>query len=98
MSASDWAMVIGAGALGVVSIVNAFGQYWGRKEVKTVQAQNEKLQEAATVAGSKLDVIHDLTNSNMTAVKNQLSAALNRIDKLENLLVSQRRSGGDDAH
>jgi cell division septum initiation protein DivIVA len=100
MSASDWAMMIGAAALGIVSIVNAFGQYWGRKDVKTVKAQNEKLQEAANIAGGKLDVIHDLTNSNMAAVKNQLAAALNRIDKLENLLVAQGRprDDGDSAH
>jgi len=91
MSASDWAMMIGAVALGIVSIVNALGQYWGRKDARFVKAQNDKLQTTVDVSDGKLDQIHDLTNSNMSALKDQLEAAMNRIDKLEGLLVERSK-------
>ncbi len=40
-------------------------------------------------ADRKLDVIHDLTNSNMSALKAQLATALARIDSLETALIAK---------
>lgn len=83
MSASDWVMLIGAMAGGIVLVINAFGTYWGRKEVQQVRQEQTDL---AATADKKLDVIHDLTNSAMSKLKEQLATALTRIDTLEKML------------
>lgn len=77
VSAPDWVLIIGAIAGGVVLVINAWGTYFGRKEAR----------EAALTASGKLDVIHRLTNSSMTALKTELETALARIEKLEGLLT-----------
>lgn len=91
VSASDYVLIIGAVAGGLVLCINAYGTHYGRKEA----------QEAAKVAVEKLDVIHDLTNSSMAALKSELAetktqwkAALERIARLENMLeaAQMRRS------
>jgi uncharacterized protein HemY len=56
----------------------------------TTTARVAVLNGKADDAAAKLDQIHDLTNSNMTALKNQLAAALDRIEALEHLLQSGR--------
>ncbi len=78
MSAVEIITVIAAVSAAVVSIVNAIAAGWGRQ---AAQARGERAEQ-------KLDVIHDLTNSNMTALKGQLATALDRIEKLETLLAS----------
>jgi len=87
-------LLIGAIAGGFVLVINALGQWWGHQDAREAKAQRIEIahtaQATAEVADRKLDVIHDLTNSNMTALKAQLAAALARIDKLENLLVERR--------
>jgi len=96
MSASDWVLIIGAVFGGAVLVINAFGTFWGRHEAKVVAA-DAKADRA--VAQGKLDVIHDLTNSNLSALKGQLTTATARIEKLEALLVAQydqqRQQGRD---
>lgn len=72
-SATAYVVIISAVAAALVSIVNAVSAGWGRQEARYSAAQ-------ATV---KLDQIHELTNSNMTALKAQLQAALDRINALE---------------
>ena len=41
----------------------------------------------------RLETIHDLVNSNLTRVKQELEVALTRIDALESLLSQEPRSG-----
>jgi hypothetical protein len=50
--------------------------------------QTQGLVTKADDAAVKLDQIHELTNSNMSALKQQLSAALARIDALEGRLIA----------
>ncbi len=68
--------IIAGSAGGLVSVVNAVAAGWGRDAAKRRSQQ----------VNSKLDVIHDLTNSNLATVKAQLSTALARIERLEALL------------
>ena len=42
----------------------------------------------------RLETIHDLVNSNLTRVKQELEVALTRIDALETLLSQERPSRG----
>ncbi len=42
----------------------------------------------------RLETIHDLVNSNLTRVKQELEVALTRIDALESLLSQERPSRG----
>jgi hypothetical protein len=42
--------------------------------------------------GGKLDVIHELTNSNLAAVKTALVAANARIERLEGLLTARKEN------
>ncbi len=87
---AGWTVIISTITAGIVSIVNAIGNFWGRSEARqtashikdTVVATTAKLE----TADHKLDVIHDLTNSSMTALKAQLATALARIDTLETIL------------
>jgi hypothetical protein len=75
--------VIAATAAALVTVINAVAAGWGRTEAR----------EAATSASAKLDQIHELTNSNMTALKAQLAAALDRINALEERLISHGATG-----
>jgi hypothetical protein len=93
MTATDWVLIITAVFVGIVSVVNAWGTHFGRKEAK---AAVQEARDSRHEASGKLDVIHDLTNSSMTALKGELAAALMRIDKLEGML-SDRLRRVDDA-
>ncbi len=82
MTATAWVTVIAATAAALVSVVNALAAGWGRQEARRV----------AATASTKLDEIHELTNSNMTALKGQLATALARIEALESKLLQHGRS------
>jgi ribosomal protein L7/L12 len=84
MTTPDIVIVVTVTATAFVTVINAVAAGWGRQAAKD---RGERAEQ-------KLDVIHDLTNSNMTALKQQLAAtglqlaaALDRIDKLETLLT-----------
>jgi hypothetical protein len=81
-NAAAWVTIIAASAAAVVSILNAWNGSTGRQEAR----------DAATSASGKLDTIHELTNSNMAALKLQLATALGRIDALENKLLANGKS------
>lgn len=74
----------------LVLIINAFKT----REVKAAVAEIKgELVTRDDVANGKLDQIHTLTNSNMAAVQEKLKNALDRIDRLEELLVKATTKG-----
>lgn len=73
MTTSDALTLIAATAGALVLVINAIAAGWGRKDAR----------DAAASADRKLDQIHDLTNSNLTALKAELKTALERIERLE---------------
>lgn len=90
MTAEGWVLIIGAFFAGIAGCISAWGTYYGRKEARFVA---EQASEERKLASGKLDVIHDLTNSKMTALKEELAEtkrqwtiALDRIGRLEVLL------------
>jgi len=67
----------------------------GKRAAITNLAQALKLEDKVDdntakteTVNKKADVIHDLTNSNLTAIKTELSEAKTRIEKLENLVLT----------
>ncbi len=87
-------LLVAAIAQAVVTIIKAIADGWGRAAVKAdVERARvdlaDKSARIADVTNGKLDQIHELTNSNLTALKAQLAAALARIDHLETLLSHQ---------
>lgn len=76
-SATAYVVIVSAVGAALVSIVNAVGSWWGRQDARV----------AAVAAIGKLDQIHELTNSNMTAIKVQLQIALARIEMLERMFL-----------
>jgi hypothetical protein len=83
MTTIEVVTVIAAVAAAIVTIVNAVAAGWGRS------AASKERQEIGARTDHKLDEIHTLTNSNLTNVKEQLATALDRIEKLEQLLVKR---------
>lgn len=90
MTAQDWVLIIGAIFGGIVLCINTWAQHFGRKEARAIA---EQAAEERKIASGKLDIIHDLTNSKMTALKDELAEtklqwqiALDRIGRLETLL------------
>ncbi len=90
MTSDGWISIIGAICVGVGYIVKELAAGWGTRRVK------DQLHEAS----GKLDVIHDLTNSSMTALKLELSdlkqnhkLALERIERMET--ANRRRRSTD---
>lgn len=95
MTPDGWVIIIGAFFGGIVLCINAWGTHFGRKEARAVAA---KASEERKIASGKLDIIHDLTNSKMTALKDELAEtklqwqiALDRIGRLEILLQAATR-------
>lgn len=83
--------LIAAAAAAIVSMINAVANGWGRAAVKQqLESVRTDTLHQGEIANTKLDVIHTLTNSNMTELKRQLSVALERIEKLESLLDTRR--------
>ncbi len=93
MTASDYVLIIGAVAGGIVLCINAYGTHYGRKEAKEAASEAKAARHEAS---DKLDVIHDLTNSSMTALKAELATALSRIARLEDLLEAARERRATD--
>lgn len=92
MNTPDITTVIGAIVIGLVTIINAVGSYWGRQ---TARKEHVETIGRALQADRKLDEIHELTNSNLSMVKSQLKEAKERIDKLESLILSISKSKSD---
>lgn len=80
MTSSEIVTIISALAVALVSVITAW-----RSGAK-VEVMQQKAEHSAEVAGEKLDAIHELTNSNLTAVKAALAKADERIVKLEGML------------
>ena len=80
ITAPEVIIIITTSASAVVTIINSIASGWGRSEL------NKKADDAnikQDVVSNKLDVIHQLTNSNLTSVQDQLRIALDRIERLE---------------
>lgn len=77
MTAPELVTVIGAVAAAAVSIINGINSSRGRSEAR------EKTAVVAAQTNGKLDQIHELTNSTMTALKEELAVAHARISVLE---------------
>ena len=86
MTSSEIVTIIAA--IGVV-IVNIIVAWRTGIKVEVAQQNTERNME---LNSTKLDKIHELTNSNLTAVKADLSIANERIIKLENLLEKKEMS------
>lgn len=82
MSSQEITTIISALALGIVQVIVA----WHAGQ-KIDQAQMITVKHDAK-ADDKLDAIHELTNSNLHAVKADLIIANERIAKLELLLTN----------
>lgn len=96
MTAEGWVLIIGAFFAGVAGCISAWGTHIGRKEARRVA---EEASEQRKIASGKLDIIHELTNSKMTALKDELAEtkrqwdiALERIGRLEVLLTAATRA------
>lgn len=99
VTAEGWVLIIGAFFVGIVGCINAWGTHFGRKEARAVA---EQAAEERKIASGKLDIIHDLTNSKMTALKDELAEtkfqwqiALDRIGRLEVLLTAATKRHDD---
>jgi hypothetical protein len=96
MSAAELTRLVEA----LVMLVTAIGAVWAAiKSSKTnskVETLGAEAHETAAVANTKMDTIHDLTNSNLTAVKTDLELANQRIEKLNTLVAgfAAERMGG----
>jgi hypothetical protein len=80
MTSTEIIAIVSAVALACVQIITAW-----RTQAKVEAAQAVTAKHDAK-ADDKLDAIHELTNSNLTAVKTDLTQANDRIAKLEALL------------
>ncbi len=74
---TDNTTIIIAGFVALPPTIAAVAAFW----------QGKKSSEKATVIIEKTEQIHDLTNSNLTAIKKQLAAADERIALLEQRLL-----------
>jgi len=88
--------IIAAFALAAVQIITALQNGRKTEEVATkLAAKTEevaaklaaKAETVADGASEKLDVIHKLTNSNLTSLKAELAAANVKIERLEKLVA-----------
>lgn len=86
MSIEGWIALIGAIAVGLVSVVNAIGNHWGRKEAR----------QAAAEASGKLEVIHKSTNSRLGKIDKKFEKATREIQRLtaENIRLVEELSRG----
>ncbi len=75
--------------LAVMSAKEAVTEAASGVAVAVSAAQSADIKADALLA--KSDQIHDLTNSNLSLVKQRLSDALGRIDELEKFIRSQRQ-------
>jgi len=80
MTSTEIIAIIGAVGVVLTQIVTAW-----RTDAR-VQVMKDNVERSAGVADKKLDKIHDLTNSNLTTVKTDLTLANDRIAKLESMI------------
>jgi hypothetical protein len=76
MSSQEWVTIIGAISLALVNVITAWRSSVAKGRI-------------AGQTNSKLDAIHESTNSNLVAVNAELIAANDRIAKLESMLAAQ---------
>jgi len=84
---ADWVMVIGAVFAGIVSIVNSIKTNQTKKIVVESQAQIEHAVEQSKVNEEKIDIVHSLTNGNLTRTQQDLDLARRRLSFLEKVLA-----------
>jgi hypothetical protein len=98
MTSQDWVLIIAALSLGIVQIVTAWHtnakiDYAEQSAIKSADRADQKLDKTQ----GQLQVIHELTNSNLTSVKEALIAANARIEKLETLLAGSNKASAPEA-
>ena len=101
--------IIGATTAATVTIINALVAFKTAQKVETLVTKADQTEsvartlavvterQGATVA-DKLDVIHDLTNSNLATVKKALDIANARIERLEQQLGGAQQKLRDTGH
>src|SRR5688572_6430981 len=81
LTAGEIVTIIAAVGLVVTQVITAL-----KTVAKVAEVQSEQ-RAVAQVADTKLNTIHDLTNSNLTSVKTDLALANDRIEKLQVLIA-----------
>lgn len=76
--------IIGAVFLGISQLINAWVSLQNGAKLTTMSIQDST---TATMSSDKLDIIHRLTNSNLTALKVALIEANTKIERLEKLVL-----------
>jgi DNA gyrase/topoisomerase IV subunit A len=95
MSAAELTRLVEA----LVMFVTAIGAVWAAiKSSKTnskVETLGAEAHETAAIADTKLDTIHDLTNSNLSQVKTELELAKREIKDLHGVVsaIAAERPG-----
>lgn len=84
MSLGELLILIPALTAAIVSVINALKS---KARDEKVDAVKHELVSRDDIANGKLDQIHTLTNSSMDALKAKLAVALERIERLEDLLA-----------
>lgn len=105
MSTPELIVLIAAIGSALVSVINAIGQFWGRKAGRERAAEQhqemtqkqEVISAKLTTVDTKVGEVHELANGNLTAMTEQLAAARREISKLEGLLLVQTQTQNKSA-
>jgi hypothetical protein len=88
--AQGWVTIIVAVGSAVASIIAAFKASGAKADTQVVMRQQDSVTDKLDIAGKKIDVVHEQTNSRLTRVESELAetrrdlqAALKELNKAE---------------
>lgn len=88
MTPSENLVLIAALTSAIVSIINAIGQFWGRKEGRArTKEQHQEISAKLSTVDTKVDEVHTLANGNLEKLNQQLAAARQQIAHLERAIA-----------